>query len=103
MRSLSLKPPRLTFVCCAAAQALSVLPEDFFWQVVRQPILFQPTVTRLEASDSYRYIDVGPSGTLATFLKYCLKPTSTSTVQVTMSPFGNELRNFEAVTGRALK
>jgi acyl transferase domain-containing protein len=101
MKSLPFRPPRVPLVCCAAAQALSVLPADFFWQVVRRPILFEPTVTRLEASDSYQYIDVGPSGTLATFLKYCLKPTSVSTVQITMSPFGNELRNLAAVVGRA--
>jgi acyl transferase domain-containing protein len=98
MRSLRLRPARTPVACCAATRVYSELPQDFFWKVVRQPIRFQQTVAHLEESESYRYIDVGPSGTLATFLKYCLPPESTSTTQVTMRPFGNEIRNLQAVT-----
>jgi acyl transferase domain-containing protein len=98
MRSLRLRPARTAFACCAAAKVRTELPQDFFWKVIREPIRFQQTVAALEDADSYRYIDVGPSGTLATFLKYCLPPDSTSTALVTMSPFGNELKNLQAAT-----
>jgi acyl transferase domain-containing protein len=98
LSSLRTRPARMPLACCAATQVCTELPQDFFWKAIRQPIRFQQMVAQLEASDSYRYIDVGPSGTLATFLKYCLPRESTSTALTTMSPFGNEMNHLQAAT-----
>jgi bacillaene synthase trans-acting acyltransferase len=90
-------PGTLPFACCREATLLSELPNDFFWRVVREPIRFKDTIAALEQRGAYRYIDVGPAGTLATFTKYCLPSGSPSTVQAIMSPFGNERRNLAAL------
>ena len=97
MRSVPPRQGRLPLVCCDQTGALSTLPEDYFWSVVRHPIRFLETVTRLEEQGVRRYIDLGPGGTLATFLKYGLPAGSRSTVQSILSPFAVDQRNFAAV------
>jgi malonyl CoA-acyl carrier protein transacylase len=76
---------------------LTDLPDDFFWRVVRHPIRFRETVAELERRGSHRYIDVGPSGTLATFVKYGLPQASSSTVHAILTPYGQDRRNLAAV------
>jgi acyl transferase domain-containing protein len=58
------------------------------WQAVRQPVHFQNTIRDLERTGPHTYIDLGPSGTLANFVKYNLDRTSQSTFQSTVTPFG---------------
>lgn len=100
MRSIPARPGRLPLACCDRTETLSELSESFFWDVVRRPIRFPETIARLEQQGARRYIDVGPAGTLATFLKYGLSATSPSTVHAIMTPFGNELKNLAALSAR---
>jgi bacillaene synthase trans-acting acyltransferase len=83
----------LPLVCCEQAQVLQALPADFLWRVVRGPIRFRDTITALERTGPYRYVDVGPSGTLANFVKYALPAGSRSTSLATLTPFGHDRRN----------
>jgi bacillaene synthase trans-acting acyltransferase len=87
----------LPLICCGHAAILTELTGNFFWNVVRQPICFQESIAALERRGSFRYIDVGPSGTLAAFLKYCLAETSHSTVHAILTPYGRDVRNLEAL------
>ena len=98
MQSVRCRPGRLPLACCDQAVVLSDLGDDYFWDVVRHPIRFRETVARLEEQGPRRYVDVGPAGTLATFLKYGLPPTSTSTVQAILTPFGTDRKNLAAVS-----
>jgi malonyl CoA-acyl carrier protein transacylase len=84
-------------VCCAHGTTLTELPEDFFWRVVRRPMRFQESLQQLEGQGAHRYIDLGPSGTLATFVKYGLAKSSSSTAHALLTPFGQDCRNLEAV------
>ncbi|HYR84716.1 MAG TPA: acyltransferase domain-containing protein [Terriglobia bacterium] len=97
MRSIRFKPGRLPLVCCDQTAILSELSEDFFWNVVRRPIRFRETITRLEQQGARRYIDVGPAGTLATFLKYRTPAMTRSTVHSILTPFGADQKNLAAV------
>lgn len=97
MSSIRRSAGTLPLACCREATLLTELPNDFFWRVVREPIRFKDTIAALEQRGAYRYIDVGPAGTLATFTKYCLPSGSQSTAQGIMSPFGNERRNMAAL------
>jgi hypothetical protein len=65
------------------------------WNTVRRPIEFERTIAELEQRAPRHYIDVGPAGTLATFLKYGLPPSSASMSYPILSPFGSELKNYE--------
>lgn len=97
MRTISLEKGSLPLVCCAQGTTLTDLPDGFFWRVVRHPIRFQETIAHLEQQGTYRYIDVGPSGTLATFVKYGLPKTSKSNAQAILTPFGQDRKNLAAL------
>ena len=97
MRSIRCGKGRLPLACCDHAAVLSDLPDDYFWNVVRRPIRFRETTARLERQGPRRYIDVGPSGTLATFLKYGLPAGSESTAHAILTPYGFDRKNLEAL------
>jgi bacillaene synthase trans-acting acyltransferase len=97
-RSLPRRKAQLPLACCARMALLSAVPEAYFWEIARQPIRFRDMIAQLEHSgDRYRYIDVGPAGTLATFLRYGLDPSSRSTAHPILTPFGQDQKNFAAV------
>ncbi|MGO4779982.1 hypothetical protein AB4084_31365, partial [Lysobacter sp. 2RAB21] len=83
----------LPLVCCEQAAVLTDLPDDFFWRAVRRPIRLRDTIAQLESQGPHRYIDVGPSGTMATFAKYALPAGSASTVHPALTPYGQDLKN----------
>jgi malonyl CoA-acyl carrier protein transacylase len=70
------------------------LAPDFFWDVVRRPVRFDQTIALLESQGSFNYVDLGPTGTLATFLKYALDRTSLSKIFTTMTPFNRTNDNL---------
>jgi bacillaene synthase trans-acting acyltransferase len=87
--------PKLPVVCCAQASPLAEITPPVLWTSLRERIDFEGTVRRLELEGPHRYIDVGPMGTLATFLKYLLPSTSPSRVHAVMTPFGTDHKNLE--------
>lgn len=97
MRSIRHARGRLPLACCEQAELLTELPDDYFWRTVRQPIRFRETITRLERDGAHRYIDVGPAGTLATFVKYGLPKTSRSTTHAILTPYGRDQDNLAAL------
>lgn len=97
VRSVRRNPGRLPLVCCDQTAVLSGISEDYLWDVVRRPIRFPETVARLEEQGARRYIDAGPGGTLATFLKYTLPASTGSAVFPILTPFGTDRRNLAAV------
>lgn len=63
---------------------------DYFWDAIYAPIQFAKTIRKLELQGSWRYIDLGPSGTLATFLKYLLTDSSRSHAVAILSRAGRD-------------
>lgn len=102
-RSLCGARGRLPLVCCARAEALTQLPHDFFWQVVRRPIRLHDTISWLERAGPHRYIDVGPGGTQATFVKYGLPAASRSTTHTILTRFGQDQKNLTALLTMAVQ
>ncbi len=97
MRSIRLKRGRLPLACCDQSAILFDLSEDYFWNVVRRQIRFRETIERLEREGARRYIDLGPSGTLATFLKYVAPATTRSTAHAILTPYGFDRKNLAAL------
>jgi len=64
------------------------LDSSHLWQAIRGTVNFPSIVSRLEARGPFTYLDVGPSGTMATMVKYNLAPGSASTPLAIMNPFG---------------
>lgn len=97
MQSIAWKQGSLPLVCCDRAGTVSDLSGDYFWDVVRRPIRFRETTACLEQERPRRYIDAGPAGTLATFLKYGLPATTRSAVHAILTPYGVDRKNLAAV------
>jgi len=97
MRSIRRKQGRLPLACCDQGDILSDLSDDYFWNVVRRPIRFHETIARLERQGARRYIDVGPAGTLATFLKYGGPARAKSTAHAILTPYGFDQNNLAAL------
>lgn len=88
--------PLLPLICSAACGPIDRFGVDEIWRVAREPIWFAKTALALDASKGpCRYIDIGPSGTLATFMKYLLPKTSRSEIVSLMSPMQNTNSNLQ--------
>jgi acyl transferase domain-containing protein len=94
MRSTRCTRGNLSMMCCDHVSILDALPEEYFWNVTRNKIRFHDAIEELERTGLHRYIDVGPAGTLATFLKYGLARTSKSTFHPILTPFGHDQKNL---------
>lgn len=97
MRTVPTTRGTVPLACCARASVLAGLGDNYFWNVARNPIRFVETLAMLECSGPHRYIDVGPSGTLATFAKYGLPATSASTTHAILTPYGQDTNNLNAM------
>ena len=65
---------------------------DYFYKIVRQPVKFRSTIERWEQTGNFTYIDVGPAGTLTTFVKQIIKNHSTDSKAFTsLNMFGKDL------------
>ena len=86
-------------ISCAYANRLdraSITPR-YYWDLIRGPVNFDKTVNMIEESGPYLYIDAGPSGTLATFVKYLVKSDSESKALPLLDQFGYNMRNLSKV------
>lgn len=67
----------------------------FFWEILRYPVEFSRTISRLLKKDNYLFIDVGPSGTLATSVRYLMEGESDSSAMEIMNQFGKDLKSLD--------
>lgn len=88
-------PPRFEIV--SAATGGRSIGVEGMWPATRQPVEFLRTVRNLDATyaEGLTYVDLGPSGTLATFVKY-LRPRAGSAWYPIMTPWGGALKNLLA-------
>jgi trans-AT polyketide synthase/acyltransferase/oxidoreductase domain-containing protein len=103
LHALGQRQGHMPMMCCTTGKLLRDLPAEYFWTVVREPIVFQRAIDLLESQGNYRYVDLSPDGTLATFLKHALPAGSTSQVHAVMSPFGSDIERLDRITATANK
>ncbi len=94
LQNLSRQAQQIPFICCASGVERAEIPEDYLWTVIREPIHFRQTIANLENQRAWSYIDLGPSSTLATFVKYNLTANSASDIFSIMTPFGRDVSNL---------
>ena len=68
---------------------------DYFWEVIRHPVDFEKTIDWVLKLGDFVFIDVGPSGSLATFVKYILPANSESLSLQMLNQFGKDLNSLE--------
>ena len=71
-----------------------------FWNTFRHPVAFDATVRGLLDRGDLHFLDVGPSGTLATFVKYLLPAGSASLSNDVINPFGRDLQTYSSALQR---
>lgn len=87
--------PTIPLICCAACMEINQFSAKEIWNTMRNPILFAETVHNIEKNGPHLYIDVGPSGTLATFLKYVLPQDSKSEIMSILGPMLDGVCNLK--------
>lgn len=76
---------------------------EYWWRVIRQPIEFRLALTEFQRKHPQAiYLDIGPSGNMATFTKYNLPANRHNRVMPIMTPFGNDNENIKATRERLL-
>jgi acyl transferase domain-containing protein len=93
---LDYRAPTIPLICCAEASARERIDGTTLWDVTRRQIRFADTIRRTEADAPLLYIDLGPAGTLATFVKYLLPATTASRAMPVLTPFGRDVANWDA-------
>jgi len=101
MKSATWSHPRCPVVSCAEGGTMRGPTPALLPGVTAKPIQFSRAIESIEADGPCAYVDLGPSGTLATFLKYLLPKSSGSSALRTLSAHGRELENLERVVRNA--
>ncbi|MEU5718140.1 acyltransferase domain-containing protein [Streptomyces sp. NPDC020403] len=94
-------PPQIPVISSALTDRIVELTADGIWAAMRRPVDFAQTIEKMTARGDATFIDLGPSATLATFVKYILPPDSGSAQVHTINRFGqdlNSLREFQEQT-----
>jgi len=67
---------------------------DHFWRTAREPIRLMEALASIDSNECYRYIDLGPTGTMANLVSYSRSQQSTSNIFPIMTPFNNSQKNY---------
>jgi bacillaene synthase trans-acting acyltransferase len=84
----SIKIPTISALTTGIIEAVDA---QYLWNVVREPVEFEKTIQSMLTKEDYTFIDVGPSGSLATFVKYLLPAHSNSVHKEVINQFGKDL------------
>lgn len=88
LAGIAMRRPRVPVVSCESAGPLTGFETAHLWRMVRAPVRFQDTVRYLEGTgEPLRYLDLGPSGTLAGFARQNLVQGSASEAVAILNPF----------------
>lgn len=103
-RRIDFKPLRIPVTSCLDGGTFdgdtdSTHWPDHLWAMSRNPIAFDTTIRAMLAQGDSHFVDVGPSGTLSTFVKYLLPASSGSVFGDVINPFGEDLQTY----GNALR
>jgi acyl transferase domain-containing protein len=90
-----ISPPQVPIITAEQGAFLHEPSAKHLWDVTRNFVDFAKTIRQLETSGPYLYVDLGPSGSMATAVKYNLGQGSQSEFLIVSSPFGHEAKNLE--------
>ena len=97
---LGLSAAKEGFLSGMSGKEMSVLPAHYFWDAVSHYTDFSKLIRNLESAGPYIYIDLGASGTSATFVKYNLNKDSKSEVYPIVTAYNREFPLLEKLKKR---
>lgn len=92
--ALSLAAPQIQIISAAAGGPVNEVSPDGIWSVMRQPVEFARTIAGVTAGGSATFVDLGPSATLATFVKYTVPAGGRSNAVGVVNRFGNDVKSM---------
>jgi trans-AT polyketide synthase/acyltransferase/oxidoreductase domain-containing protein len=90
------RKPHTPFISCTTVTALESVSPDYFWDLVRRPIQVSKAIEHLEAQGSHLYLDLGPGGTFANFIKHNPARRASSQAHPLFTPFGRDIEALSA-------
>jgi acyl transferase domain-containing protein len=93
--SFNYSPPRTPMISAQKGQEIAGVDETHLWDVIRQPVDFKSTIRKLASQQDCIFIDIGPSGTLSTAVKYLLPKNTSSIFLATLNQFGQDRATLE--------
>jgi len=90
-------PPSVPFASCLTGTVTENFTGHYFWDVIRQRILFTEALRELEKDGPKIYLDLGPGGTLAGFVRRNLAPDSRSDIYAVITPYHQELKSLQKI------
>lgn len=103
LERLAFSHPDKPVEICLAEQ--SSIDAPGLWNCMRSPMRWGETVRRLEMTGPHLYVDLGPSGTLATLLRHSLGPDNQSVIVSLLTPYASsapDLRRLPVNPGNAV-
>lgn len=97
IEQLTFKSPILPWISGCKEEVQPIMKSEYLWEAIRLPMLFQNIIQKLESQGNYIYLDLGPAGTLANFVKYNLHSHSKSQAWPLSTPFCSNLQNINMI------
>ena len=96
------QPANIPFLSLSKRQVMDSINADYLWDVFRHPVHFEPDIKELIKKGFNQFVDVSPSGSLSTFLKYIDKDDASSEIEIypTISQFGSDLSALERLQAK---
>ncbi|BCH57149.1 acyltransferase domain-containing protein [Agrobacterium vitis] len=83
-------PPRVPLISAVATGPIDHIDELHLWRAIVKPVDFRITIERMINQKACLFMDAGPSGSLATAVKYILPKDSRSGFLQTINPYGRD-------------
>jgi acyl transferase domain-containing protein len=93
--SLKMSPNQIPIISSLAGEVIHDLNREQFWEAIRYPVNFEQAVSVTLKKGDFTFIDVGPSGSLATLVKYILPANAGSISIPLINQFGRDLEAIE--------
>lgn len=93
--SISFHKERIPVLSSLGVNPIREFDENYLWNVVRKPILFQQTISDFSEFNNASYVDLSPSGTSANFVKYSINKNRYGKIYSIINAFGNDFINYQ--------
>ncbi|ALG14847.1 malonyl CoA-ACP transacylase [Kibdelosporangium phytohabitans] len=102
--TIPLAKPTVELVSCATAAVTAEVTPEHMWRTIRGPIRFADAIKMLEAHhDGLRYVDLGPSPTMARFAERNFRTGSGAEAIAIIDPFAPADRGLNALRRKAVR
>jgi trans-AT polyketide synthase, acyltransferase and oxidoreductase domains len=89
--------PKIPFVSSLTGTILANVHSHHFWDIVRKPVLFREAIIELEKGGPRMYLDLGPGGVMANFIKRNLSHDSRSEHHAIITPYHHEFKFLQTI------